>query len=289
MVTLDQAGRASRWTRLVEAPRELKAYVEFLWIQADAGAGTGGVPTWRIVPDTAPHLVVKRLSDRPGLAGQRRLSGSRTRAVLVGARSRHVDSDFPCREWTVGVRFRPGTLPRLTGVPASDLTDAGVPLSSACGRAGGHLERALDGASCADEAVECINAMLLGALATGSSPDSRTASLRGAIQAATPVYSRIRPTTAAVAGSMGIAERTLRQWCADDIGLPPALAVRIIRLHHAIRLAIGDRRPGGWARIAAVAGYYDQSHLIRDFRLLVGETPRGFLARRGAERTGSPS
>jgi AraC-like DNA-binding protein len=32
-----------------------------------------------------------------------------------------------------------------------------------------------------------------------------------------------------------------------------------------------------WARIARDAGYYDQAHLIRDFRELVGLTPGNFL------------
>jgi len=44
----------------------------------------------------------------------------------------------------------------------------------------------------------------------------------------------------------------------------------------------------GWARIAATTGYFDQSHLIRDFRLLLGETPRTFLARRNIDRARSP-
>ena len=51
-----------------------------------------------------------------------------------------------------------------------------------------------------------------------------------------------------------------------------------------------DRLPDGrtslvfqdWGRIAADAGYYDQAHLIGDFRELVGLTPGAFLKRAGA-------
>jgi AraC-like DNA-binding protein len=34
-----------------------------------------------------------------------------------------------------------------------------------------------------------------------------------------------------------------------------------------------------WSRIAADAGYYDQAHLIADFRDLVGLTPSAFAKR----------
>jgi AraC-like DNA-binding protein len=39
-----------------------------------------------------------------------------------------------------------------------------------------------------------------------------------------------------------------------------------------------------WADVAVLFGYYDQSHLARDFRELAGETPNGYVgAFRGLE------
>jgi len=35
--------------------------------------------------------------------------------------------------------------------------------------------------------------------------------------------------------------------------------------------------PSSWASIAAAAGYYDQAHLIAEFRAIAGMTPRAFL------------
>jgi AraC-like DNA-binding protein len=87
-----------------------------------------------------------------------------------------------------------------------------------------------------------------------------------------------------LADRIGVAERTLRKRCVDDIGLSPVLVVRVARVHRALGLALagaalaGDPH-AGWARIAARSGYYDQSHLIRDFGRLLGETPATFIAR----------
>lgn len=52
---------------------------------------------------------------------------------------------------------------------------------------------------------------------------------------------------------------------------------RLIRSDQVLRAL---DRPGrhGWARIAADAGYADQSHLIREFRTITGSTPGAFVA-----------
>jgi len=62
----------------------------------------------------------------------------------------------------------------------------------------------------------------------------------------------------------------------ETIGIGPKDYARTVRLQRAVRNAatLAD-----WGRIAAAAGYYDQSHLITDFRALVGLTPGAFLKR----------
>jgi len=63
-----------------------------------------------------------------------------------------------------------------------------------------------------------------------------------------------------------------------EIGVPPKTVARLIRFQHALRLIDGQTRPR-WSEIVHACGYYDQSHLIRDFHQFAGCTP-GELARR---------
>lgn len=53
-------------------------------------------------------------------------------------------------------------------------------------------------------------------------------------------------------------------------------AVKLTRFHRA-RGAAREDAHAGWACIAAAAGYYDQAHLIAEFRAITGVTPRALL------------
>jgi AraC-like DNA-binding protein len=87
-----------------------------------------------------------------------------------------------------------------------------------------------------------------------------------------------------VAGKLGVTPRHLRRTFAEQIGVGPKEFARMVRLHAAIRAGATF---SDWAQIAAEAGYYDQSHLIADFRDLVGLTPRAFFeGRRETEALG---
>ncbi len=71
----------------------------------------------------------------------------------------------------------------------------------------------------------------------------------------------------------------VRRAFTENVGVSPKEFARTVRLQRAVRMAATSC---DWACIAADAGYYDQAHLIADFRRLVGLTPGAFFKRVGA-------
>ncbi len=79
-----------------------------------------------------------------------------------------------------------------------------------------------------------------------------------------------------IATHCGVTERTLQRRFRHDVGISPKLMARIIRFRQAYRLLTGPAQPNP-VRIAIRSGYYDQPHLINDFRRFAGESPGQFF------------
>jgi AraC-like DNA-binding protein len=150
----------------------------------------------------------------------------------------------------VGLRFHPGVLPRLLGVPASELLNERVPFADL---QGGHSRRG----SLTELAV---------ALAS-EEPRAETApwslGLLGHVTGRLAAGSAV----ADVAREIGWSNRTMQRHCAAIYGYGPAMLRRILRFRRAVRL-LGDGMP--LVEVAGSAGYADQPHLHREARGLAG-------------------
>jgi AraC-like DNA-binding protein len=81
-----------------------------------------------------------------------------------------------------------------------------------------------------------------------------------------------------LAAHAGASERSLQRLFHEYVGATPKWVIRRYRMHELVeRLNSGARLD--WASVAADLGYFDQSHLIRDFRRLTGYTPEQYRRR----------
>jgi transcriptional regulator GlxA family with amidase domain len=74
-----------------------------------------------------------------------------------------------------------------------------------------------------------------------------------------------------VAQAANLSPRQFRRRCFEETGLTPKHLSRVLRF-----LRRAPER--GWAHLAAECGYYDQAHLIRDFREFASSTPTGLAS-----------
>jgi AraC-like DNA-binding protein len=79
-----------------------------------------------------------------------------------------------------------------------------------------------------------------------------------------------------VAADLGVSERHLRRVFRETVGVSPKSFAKLTRFERALRAA-RESAAGSWASIATAAGYYDQAHLIAEFRAIAGATPRALL------------
>jgi AraC-like DNA-binding protein len=269
LITLDQGGRGIEAARIFPPPPDLRPYIEHSWIREGRDPTANSDRAWRIVPDSSPHLIYSRVLRRDS----RGLAHHVHRLAVVGPRAVHTDIDMSRRCLTVGVRLRPGSLPLLIRRPASEFVDRSFTAERLFGCRGSEaLERAAE-ASTAGAIQRTLLALFRISLPRRGEIGPRLMQAMELLRCHGAYMS-----VAKIARQLGVGERTLRLLCNDEIGLPPKRIARVFRLYRSVRLALRERR-GGWARIAVTAGYHDQPHLIRDFRALLGETPREFLLR----------
>src|SRR4051812_45659177 len=90
------------------------------------------------------------------------------------------------------------------------------------------------------------------------------------------------PRVATLAHQVGVTDRHLRRMMVDETGIAPRHFARIQRFHALLRASDLAPHPS-WATLAAIYGYADQSHLIREVHDLAGVTPTRLHAERRAE------
>jgi AraC-like DNA-binding protein len=171
-----------------------------------------------------------------------------------------------------GLRFAPGALPALLGVPAVAVRDARVPLvelSPALGRrAVARLEHGEPPAAVLTDLALAL---------PGAPPDP---GIRAAVTRLGDAAS-----AAATADALGCTTRSLHRRCLASFGYGPAVLRRVLRFRRAVALLYAGRPP---ADVAATAGYADQPHLSREVRALAGLAP-GQLASGANRSTPLPS
>jgi AraC-like DNA-binding protein len=186
-------------------------------------------------------------------------------AYVVGPRAGTMRKDA-VRQEALMLRLWPGAVPALMGIPTVDVARAIVPLDALWGRAANELTERLAEAKSRASQVALVERAI-----AGRAP--RLSRARVVPRALAALDDLEGARVSAVAHHVGVSERHLRRVFDDAVGLSPKAYLRVRRLRRALALA----RKGAsqsWTRIAVDAGYFDQAHMVAEFRDMTDRSPR---------------
>jgi len=234
--------------REITSPPDLAPFVECFWISEIESDGCQ-----RILPDGCLDLLFfsrgNQLVD----------------AQVVGAMTRFQDVRLRARESILGIRFLPGMAGACLRCDIPSLNDRAASLESVLGRPAITLLKDLGRCSSIEARVEKLAPRLVTC--------SKVSEVQHAI--AELVRRRGHLSVTGFADAAGLGDRQLRRACYRYSGLGPKQLSRILRFRHASNLVRQGMKD--FAGLALDCGYYDQAHLIRDFRDLAGITPARYM------------
>ena len=227
----------------------------------DRGSARAG---HRAIPHPAVTLVLE-FGDRPLIVADgagRQLQGNLVAGLGFGAGGFHVRGE---KFAAVQVRLSPLVARAILGVSPADLGGAVAALDDLWGAQAPRICEQLSVASSWEERFALTDALLARGCQAGPSVDPEVAWAWEQI-----LRSQGQVRVDRLAGEVGWSRKRLWSRFHSQVGLPPKRAATLVRFDHAAhRLAAGEET----ARVAADAGYADQSHLHREVVAFTSATP----------------
>ncbi len=233
--------------REIPPPPRLAQAIECFWTIRHRGPET----LHRVVPDGCADILWTK-------------TGGTMSLEAVGPMTAWRDFPAPEGQLVMGVRFQPGMWTASLGVPGDRVTDQVVPLEDLWGPRARELADRLAGASSLEQSAGLFERMV--------APIERP----GRAQRALSWMAQHRGSVSIdeAAQLAGFSVRQFRRVCLAETGLTPKFLARVLRFRHALSRV--HRYPSQFAGFALDCGYYDQAHLINEFRELSGRTPSAY-------------
>jgi AraC-like DNA-binding protein len=194
----------------------------------------------------------------------------RLQAFVVGNQSHASVTGVAGHQLGVQVELTPaGALGLLGEVEA--FNNAVVPLDQALGHQGTRLIEQLADAPSWEARLDVLDASFAATDTPALAPE--VVWLRRQI-IATRGQARVEP----LMDETGWSRRHVTERFRRQLGITPKAYARLLRFQHATALLVEQPSTRSLADIAMEAGYYDQSHLARDFAAFAGLSPGAYAA-----------
>lgn len=237
----------------------------YILLQHQKGGIQDNIP-WTIMPDCTGYLILHVLTDHSNLS-------------VVGPRSIFKNICRTNRVLTLIVKFKPWGLSGLLPFPLNEIKDSSIPLVSVFGSSVLELKGKLDELARAGKIPDCLSE-LENFLTENLIPEKIHSRLQ---YIANTIHKRNgKISIKEVAEDAGVSDRYLRRIFSSKIGLNPKRFSMITRVTNVVK-QVDDGKLYNWTDTALTHGYFDQSHLIEDFNVLLGQSPEVFMSRSNRE------
>lgn len=248
-------------------PIELAPWIKLFWVFESRS--NDPVPE-TVVADGFPELIIHFGSpfaevDRAGKILKQ------PPAVVCGQLTRPLVLHSSLDAGMIGIRFQPSGMAPFLSASMRSLTDARVPAESLFVDIDQLIEDISESSNDGDRIAACDRFLI-----RSIDPDRETRSVRRALE--TIMLTRGSISVESLATLMGRSRRGLELAFQKEIGTSPKMYCRITRFRQIFDVMSETGPSANWVGIALDSGFFDQSHLIRDFRRFAGAPPTSFLA-----------
>lgn len=188
-------------------------------------------------------------------------------ASLVGPQMERVNIKLGHNHLVIKAGFQPGALNRLLGIPMTEFLQVeAFDARDILGKEIYSLNEQLKNAASYDAMKDCIDAFLLQRLHKVKEPQPIDQSLTTLVKGGGLI------TIDRLANEACLSNRQFERKFKERTGFSPKFFSRLVRFSNAWQLKEND--PGiSWTKIAYECGYFDQMHLVKDFKEFAGSNP----------------
>jgi AraC-like DNA-binding protein len=176
----------------------------------------------------------------------------------------------------IGAVVAPLSVAAAFGVPPAALVDEIVPLDALWGRADVATLSAMLSDRDPRRSLPVLKDALMARIVCGPTRDILDHTASRIIQAHSG-----RVSIDALARNCGVSRQLFARRFFDAAGLPPKLFARITRFQKLVHVLLSTD-VSEWASVSSAIGFYDQAHMINEFRAFTGSPPTIFFRPHGA-------
>ncbi|WP_336518278.1 helix-turn-helix domain-containing protein [Pollutibacter soli] len=186
--------------------------------------------------------------------------------VVIGPQYSRVNIRVHRQLTAIRVDFVPGGLYRMLGTPMHELFDGGFDALDFFGAEMKSINDQLRNTSSMEEGKNIVERFLL----------SKVKSLKQVLPFDSAMQVMLNGSGSIsiekIASHSCLSLKQFERKCKERIGMNPKMYARILKFSRAYRLHEFSPRLS-WTEIAHEAGYFDQMHMIRDFKVFAGVNP----------------